>query len=206
MGKSKGKTLSDTIKPSNMFHSITDCPRDAFMMELRSPQAGRVRHRTKIDYHGRGLFLVQYRMYGDYADISLSVTHNGKHVSSSPYFLGAVFHEDCACPLYYPGEWLSNFQCPEAEEQIVEDLKPFREGGGVNVTGLYERAGEMYARNSFVHYSIVGGKVSEGGREGGRRREEGREGEGGRKGGREKEGGSEEGREGEGGGREKEGR
>lgn len=97
-------------------------------------------------------------MYGNYMDVSMYVTHNGEHVSGSPYFLGALFHEDCACPLYTPGEWLANFQCPEAEEQIAEDLEPFRKGR-VNVTGLYERAGEMYSRSSFIHYAIVDGKV-----------------------------------------------
>lgn len=128
-------------------------------MTLHSPRDGRVRHRLKMDYHGRGLFLVQYRMYWNYIDASMSVMHKGKHVSESPYSLGVLLHEDCACPLYTPGEWLGNFQCPEDQEQIAQDLEPFRKEG-VNVTGLYDRAGKAYSRSSFVHYSIVGGKVS----------------------------------------------
>lgn len=97
-------------------------------------------------------------MYKSYVDMSITVTHHGQHVSGSPYFLGAVLHEDCACPMTTSQEWLSNFQCPESEEQINVDLEPFRREG-VNVTGLYQRIEEMYSRSSVVHYSIVDGKV-----------------------------------------------
>jgi hypothetical protein len=57
-------------------------------------------------------------------------------------------------------EFLANFGCPQEEEQIAEDLEPFR-NEGANVTGLYERAGQAYARSSFVHYSIIEGKVGD---------------------------------------------
>ena len=98
-------------------------------------------------------------MYGDYDDVSLTITHNGKHVPGSPYFLGALFHEDCHCPLKTVEKWLEDFQCPAEDSQIREDLEPFRKEG-VNITRLYERAGEAYRSSSFVHYSIVKGKVS----------------------------------------------
>ena len=127
-------------------------------MDLQSKRDQRVRRRLQIDSLGHCLFLVQYRMFGDYTDVSLSVTHNGLHVSQSPYFLGVMLHEDCACPLSTVEEWLAHFQCPTAEPQIAEDLEPFR-SEGVNVTELYERAGRLYSRSSFVHYSIIGGKV-----------------------------------------------
>ena len=111
-----------------------------------------------MDYLGKGLFLVVYRMYQSYADMSIAITHNGRHVSGSPYFLGPVFHENCACPLTTPEQWLEDFQCPDTEDQILEDLAPFRKEG-VNVSGLYQRIEKMYPRNSLVHYSIVDGKV-----------------------------------------------
>lgn len=125
---------------------------------MSSPHNGRVRCRLVTNYLGRGLFLIQYRMYGNYLDVSLSVTHE-THVPGSPYFLGAMFHEDCVCPLQSPGEWLSHFQCQEVEGQIAEDLEPFR-SGGVNVTHLYESVGQVYSKSSFIYYSIVNGKVS----------------------------------------------
>lgn len=138
--------------------SISDCKEDAFKVESSSKTESRVRCRIQVNYLGKGLFLVVYRMYHSYADMSIAITHNGRHVSGSPYVLGAVFHENCACPLKTPEQWLEDFQCPDTEDQILEDLAPFRKEG-VNVTGLYKRIEEMYPRNSLVHYSIVNGKV-----------------------------------------------
>lgn len=143
-----------------LYFSITECPEDAFSIDVYSPNE-RVRRRLEKNYLGHGLFLVQYRMYGDYPEVFLSVTHEGKHVPKSPYFLGVMLHEDCACPLWTVEEWLAHFGCSQEESQIAEDLEPFR-SEGVNVTGLYERAGQAYSRNSFVHYSIIDGKVSDG--------------------------------------------
>ena len=151
--------MATLINCKPFIFSITECPEDAFSVDMFSPTHGRVRRRSETNYLGRGLFLVQYRMYGDYVDVSLSVKHNDQHVSRSPYFLGAMLHEDCACPQSEVDEWLARFDCPAEESQIAEDLEPFR-SEGVNVTGLYERAGEAYSRSSFVHYSIINGKVS----------------------------------------------
>ena len=53
---------------------------------------------------------------------------------------------------------MSDFECREADSQIMDDLEPFRDGG-INITNLYERGGEMFSRNSFIHYSIVDSKV-----------------------------------------------
>ncbi len=128
-------------------------------MDVYSPSGQRIRRRLVMNYLGRGLFLVQYRVYADYLDVFLSVTCNGQHVPESPYSLGVLLQEDCACPLATVEEWLDNFNCPREEAQIAEDLEPFR-SEGVNVTGLYERAGRAYSRSSFIHYSIIDGKVS----------------------------------------------
>ena len=140
------------------FYSITDCPEDVFVVDMKSPDGGRVIRRQTISYLGRGLFLIQYRMYMDYQDVSLSVTHNGQHLSGSPYSLGAMFHEDCACPLKTVEDWFTHFKCPAVEAQINQDLEPFR-AEGVNLTGLFERAGLAYSSKSFVHYSLVNGQV-----------------------------------------------
>ncbi len=145
----------DTLCP---FPSITDCLEDAFVVTPSSPTDSRVRCRVETKYLGRGLFLVQYRLYRSYTEMSMTVTHKGQHVSGSPYFLGSMLHEDCACPLKTPKKWLTDFKCPKVEEQIAEDLAPFREEG-VNVSGLYQRMEQAYPRNSLVHYSIVDGKV-----------------------------------------------
>ena len=98
-------------------------------------------------------------MYTDYSDIILTVTHAGEHVAESPYALGGMLVENCFCPLNTVEEWLNKFDCPsELDPQIAEDIQPFKKDG-VNITGLYERAGEAYHSNSFIHYSLVDGKV-----------------------------------------------
>ena len=53
---------------------------------------------------------------------------------------------------------MGDFECREADSQILDDLEPFREGG-INITNLYERGAEMFPRVSFIHYSIVDSKV-----------------------------------------------
>ena len=119
---------------------------------------GRLKARRGVfDLRG-GLLLYQYRVLGDYQRISVSIQYNGKHVADSPYSVGPVLHEDCACPLRSYEEWMRDHECREADPQILEDLEPFQEGG-INITNLYERGAEMFPRVSFIHYSIVDSKV-----------------------------------------------
>ena len=129
-----------------------------FQVDIES-DSGRVRRRVESTHLGRGLVLYQYRPFDDYESIRISIGYKGRHVGESPYVVANVFHENCACPLTGVEEWLERHKCGEIDKQIVNDLEPFRESG-VNISDLYERAGEAYARNSFVHYSIVDGKVS----------------------------------------------
>lgn len=120
---------------------------------------GRVRRRQEVLHLGDGLILHQFRVFDDYKTITISVQYQGKHVAGSPYKVGPVLHEDCACPLRSLDQWMEDFECPETDDQILADLEPFLETG-INITDLYERGGEMFARNSFIHYSIIDGKVS----------------------------------------------
>lgn len=95
----------------------------------------------------------------DILSLTISVQYEGKHLANSPYNVGIILHEDCACPLKTSNEWLEDFKCPNSEPQIAYDLKAFKSVGGVNVTDLYDRAGALYSSVSFVHYSIVDGQV-----------------------------------------------
>ena len=119
----------------------------------------RVRRRMDSFHLGGGLVLYQYRPFDDYETVTVAVRYHGKHVGKSPYVVHNVFHENCACPLVGVAEWVEQHQCGETDKQILDDLAPFRENG-VNISDLYEKSGKAYPRNSFVHYSIVDGKVS----------------------------------------------
>ena len=139
-------------------HSFSNVDDATFEVNIES-DSSRVRRRVELTPLGRGLVLYQYRPYDDYESITISVRYKGHHVGKSPYIIPNVFHENCACPLIGVEEWLERHECGEVDKQIFKDLAPFRENG-VNITDLYERAGSAYERNSFVHYSIVDGKVS----------------------------------------------
>ena len=139
-------------------HSFSDVNDATFEVNIES-DSGRVRRRTESTHLGWGLVLYQYRPYDDYESITISIRYKGRHVGKSPYIVPNVFHENCACPLIGVEEWLERHKCGEVDKQILKDLAPFREDG-INITNLYDRAGRAYERNSFVHYSIVDGKVS----------------------------------------------
>lgn len=143
-----------------LYHSYKDVTETTFEVLYETDDAGgnRVRRRQEILNLRDGLILHQFRVFGNYQSLTISVTYRGKQVADSPYRVGPVLHEDCACPLRSLDEWMSDFGCPETDPQIIEDLEPFRKDG-VNVTNLYERGGEMFPRNSFIHYSIVDSKV-----------------------------------------------
>lgn len=120
----------------------------------------RVRRRLENFNLGGGLLLFQYRCYSNHKSLTISITYSGKHIAKSPYTVKNVLHENCACPLRSADQWLSDFKCPKKlDPQIRADLKPFKKEG-INITGLYERGGELFSRHSFIHYSIVNHKVS----------------------------------------------
>ncbi|CAI8019667.1 Protein O-glucosyltransferase 2 [Geodia barretti] len=142
----------------NNYRDVTEA---TFEVSYETDDAGsnnRVRRRQEVLNLRDGLILHQFRIYHDYHSLAISVTHRGKHVAGSPYHVSPVLHEDCACPLRSLDEWTRDFDCPDTDPQILEDLEPFREDG-INVTNLYDRGGELFPRHSFIHYSIVDGKV-----------------------------------------------
>ena len=150
--------LNNMTNNNNNNTSYTDVTEWTFSVSFESVDGIRVRIRRGIFNLGHGLVLCQYRVMDDYQRVKISILHNDKHVAGSPYIVGPVLHENCACPLQSYAEWMENFQCPEADERIRLDLELFQEEG-INITNLYERGAEMFPRISFIHYSIVDHKV-----------------------------------------------
>ena len=105
--------------------------------------------------------MYQFRVFSDLQSLTMHVKYKGRPLGRSPFQLSPVLHEDCASQLRTSSQWLKDFKCRSEEPQIVRDLKPFKDRGGVNVSDLYDRATKMFSRQSLVHYSIVNGKVSE---------------------------------------------
>ncbi len=139
------------------YNSLTDFDESSLSISIESPQ--KVRYRTETLNLGDGLLFYQYRIFSETHTLAIHIRHKGRAIAQSPYQLGPLMHENCACPLRSPVQWLEDFNCPAIQPQIANDLKTFR-AKGVNVTEFYDTATEMFSRSSMVHYSIVDGKVS----------------------------------------------
>ena len=134
--------------PSLFSVSYTDVTKSTFLVSYETDD--RVKLRREVFDLRDGLLLHQFRVSGDYQSMTISVEYNGKHVADSPYKVGPVLHENCACPLRTVEEWMDDFECRETDSQILDDLGPFQEIG-INITQLYERGAEMFPRTSFIH-------------------------------------------------------
>ena len=146
------------MSPSLDSHSFTAVTDETFQVSIDTVDRVQPRRRYEHNNLGGGLVLNQYRVFSDYESLTISITYNRKHVAKSPYVVRNILHENCACPLRSVDQWLFDFKCPKMEVRIRDDLKVFKKDG-VNISGLYERGGELFSRNSFIHYSIVGNKV-----------------------------------------------
>lgn len=136
--------------------NFTDVTPDTFEV-VHSAPSGRVFRMLEKYSLGGGLIVYVCRFYSDHLAVDLSITHNGKHVAQSPYRLRNVFSDYCNCPFRNPQQWLSDYECPATDPQIVSDLKPFE--SGINVTELSQRGAKEYDGWSFIHYSIIGNKL-----------------------------------------------
>ncbi|XP_064393653.1 protein O-glucosyltransferase 2-like isoform X2 [Halichondria panicea] len=137
-------------------NNLTDFDESSLSISIESPQ--KVRYRTETLNLGDGLLFYQYRIFSETHTLAIHIRHKGRAIAQSPYQLGPLMHENCACPLRSPVQWLEDFNCPAIQPQIANDLKTFR-AKGVNVTEFYDTATEMFSRSSMVHYSIVDGKL-----------------------------------------------
>lgn len=74
-----------------VFCSLTDSPgEDAFQVKITS-SSGRVRAWVqKLDRHD-GSFIIRYRLFASYPDLTIEITHKGKNVANSPYTLQGLF-------------------------------------------------------------------------------------------------------------------
>lgn len=74
-----------------VFCSLTDSPgEDAFQVKITS-SSGRVRAWVqKLDKHD-GSFIIRYRLFASYPDLTIEITHKGKNVANSPYTLQGLF-------------------------------------------------------------------------------------------------------------------
>ncbi|XP_053482642.1 protein O-glucosyltransferase 2 [Ictalurus furcatus] len=105
-----------------------------------------------------GSFLVRYRMYASYTDLSIQILLKNKHVAKSPYILkGPVYHESCNCPEPSGALWEKHMHCPSSFSQIQYDLSFFPKVDlERNAHEIPQRFGQ---RQSLCHYTIKNNQV-----------------------------------------------
>jgi len=64
---------------------------DAFAMSLSNRAGGRIRAWRQILNLHNGTFIARFRLYDYSGDLTISVTHKGKHVANSPYEMKGKF-------------------------------------------------------------------------------------------------------------------
>lgn len=70
---------------SFFFVSLTDSPGQATFDVKITSSSGRVRAWVQKLDRKDGSFIVRYRMFASYPDLTIEITHKGKNVANSPY-------------------------------------------------------------------------------------------------------------------------
>ncbi|XP_015760423.1 PREDICTED: KDEL motif-containing protein 1-like [Acropora digitifera] len=139
--------------------NVTESPgEDAFLVRISTSSSARVRAWVqKLDRHD-GSFIVRYRMFESYRDLTIEILHEGQHVAKSPYTLqGGVYHETCFCPESNTEIWEKAMKCPLQIPQIMKDLAPF---GNIHLKELAKEAVKRFGTNhALCHYSVINNKV-----------------------------------------------
>jgi len=150
-------TLLKKLKLISLFHSITRSPgTDYFSVNFDPSDGGRARIRPEIFDLKDGSFLVRYRPFQSYEQMTINVIDkSGNHIAQSPYVVSSVLKEECNCPDDL-NQWNANMNCPTAEKQVSDDLKLFQT---INIATMGDRAFERHLQWSLVHYSLIDNKV-----------------------------------------------
>jgi len=138
--------------------NLTESPgENAFQVQISS-SSGRVRAWVQnLDRHD-GSFIIRYRLFASYPDLTIEITHKGKSVAKSPYRLqGGVCHETCFCPESNTKMWEQAMKCPQEFSQIQKDLDPFTQ---INLEQLRTEAVSRFGtHHALCHYSVVNNQV-----------------------------------------------
>ena len=134
-------------------------PNEHLTFEITSPHNARVMVIRHMHHLGNGLYLWRYRVNKEVQELTITMKYKGQHLGESPYHLGDVLPEKCACPSRSLDTWLSDNNCHAHYNQIEQDLEPYRQKG-IQLEGLYERLLKDFPRSHGVHYSIVDNKVN----------------------------------------------
>lgn len=139
-------------------NNLTESPGDdAFDVKVMS-SSGRVRAWVQKLDRLDGSFIVRYRLFASYPDLTIHITYKGESVGSSPYRLhGGVYHETCFCPESDGNRWREVMNCPEKYLQVEKDLLPFNQ---INLEELAKEAvGRFGTHHAICHYSVINNQV-----------------------------------------------
>nr|CAB3258287.1 KDEL motif-containing protein 1 [Phallusia mammillata] len=129
---------------------------DAFKLSLSSPSGQRVRAWAQVLNRLNGSYVARFRLYDFSGELTISLTHKGKHVANSPYHLKEVYGNDCFCPTNQK-KWFKALECPKSFQQIEDD---FQIHDKIEVSTLREKMLERFGKHhSFCNYVIKNNEV-----------------------------------------------
>lgn len=132
----------------------------AFDVSISHAGGSRARAWVQVLDANDGLYIVRYRLYETYSDVTITIKHGQDHVAKSPYKLsGYVYHEKCDCPVKRIEKWFETLECPESYQQIDKDLSIFKD---VDLDKVAEEAIARFSNrgmHSLSHYRIINNKI-----------------------------------------------
>ncbi|EDO47272.1 predicted protein [Nematostella vectensis] len=138
--------------------NLTESPgENTFGIKITTSE-GRARVWVQVLDRHDGSFIVRYRLFASYNDLTIEVLKGEKQVAQSPYkFKGGVYHETCYCPDKDATKWEEALECPQNYSQIDRDLARFPE---INLIRLAKEAVDRFGvHHALCHYSIINNKV-----------------------------------------------
>lgn len=103
---------------------------------------GACRYRLDQINRADGSSIIRYKISETCKNAEIHIKYSGEHLGYSPFIIkSSIYPETCNCPQYTTNKWLLKSKCPLEEQQIKEDMIPFRV---INFTNIRPKILEKY--------------------------------------------------------------
>lgn len=154
MAESKFSIFSLMIFQGNIFHlSFSDLnePQKNLLTLTIDEQCKKNAH-EKI-YTGDGLFIFRIRNFQECYDVELSIKHNDRHISGSPFCVKQLIPEHCRCPQNIENV-MRAMKCPSNNKQIQHDLSPFSKVDFKHIREQIKKRFHNFRSSSLCNYAV----------------------------------------------------
>lgn len=134
---------------------MTEDDQNAFKFTLTSSKC----RRFLIDkiYTGDGLFILRIKTLEVCREIEINLKYKGKDLKHFPICVEAIYPENCECKKEV-ADVLKNLKC-DLDEQIIEDLKPFKNVNFSNFRAFVRQNYEKSRSAAVCNYVIKDGRI-----------------------------------------------